>query len=391
MLKTIINVVIVSFISCLCWPQEHPMAIRGGQIFTGQGDIIEDGTIIFEKGKIVSIGKDIPLPSDTEVIDADGLFVTPGYIDAYSHIGLDGMTEEFYGRGEEGQGALWDSENLMNASRRVLPKLEEPSESQWLRTGVTTTYVSPGPQNLAGGIGIIIKLTGKVVKETAAMSGSFGETALNAFETPTTRQGMISILRQTFVRAQEDALEGDDGPIFAQILSGSLPFRVVVNTPDDILTALRLADEFKLKLILDSVAGGHVVAESIAHAGVPVVVGPSIINIGDGGSYETFAHTPANAAKLHKAGVRVALSTGAHGIWRSVAMEAVVAKAHGLPEAAALKAVTSEAASILGIADRIGTLAPKMDADIVIWEGRPISTWAIAKKVIVDGITQFER
>ena len=391
MLKTIINVVIVSFISCLCWPQEHPMAIRGGQIFTGQGDIIEDGTIIFEKGKIISIGKDIPLPSNTEIIDADGLFVTPGYIDAYSHIGLDGMTEEFYGRGEEGQGALWDSENLINASRRVFPKLEEISESQWLRTGVTTTYVSPGPQNLAGGIGIIIKLTGKVVKETAAMSGSFGETALNAFETPTTRQGMISILRQTFVRAQEDALEGDDGPIFAQILSGSLPFRVVVNTPDDILTALRLADEFKLKLILDSVAGGHVVAESIANAGVPVVVGPSIINIGDGGSYETFAHTPANAAKLHKAGVRVALGTSAHGIWRSVAMEAVVAKAHGLPEAAALKAVTSEAASILGIADRTGTLAPKMDADIVIWEGRPISTWAIAKKVIVDGITQFER
>ncbi len=391
MLKTIINVVIVSSISFLCWPQEHPTAIRGGQIFTGQGDIIEGGTIIFEKGKIVSIGKDIPLPSDTEIIEADGLFVTPGYIDAYSHIGLDGMTEEFYGRGEEGQGALWDSENLINASRRVLPKLEETSESQWLRTGVTTTYVSPGPQNLAGGVGIIIKLTGKIVTETAAMSGSFGETTLNAFETPTTRQGMISILRQTFVRAQEDALEGDDGPIFAQILSGSLPFRVVVNTPDDILTALRLADEFKLKLILDSAAGGHVVAKSIANAGVPVVVGPSIINIGDGGSYETFSHTPANAAKLHKAGVRVALGTSSHGVWRSVAMEAVVAKAHGLPETAALKAVTSEAASILGIADRTGTLAPKMDADIVIWDGRPISTWAIAKTVIVDGITQFER
>ena len=236
-----------------------------------------------------------------------------------------------------------------------------------------------------------MKLTGTIVNEHAAVSGSFGESALDAFEAPTTRQGMVAILRQKFISAQEDTLGGEDGRVFAQLLSSSLPFRVLVNTPDDILTALRLADEFGLNLVLDSAAGGHVVAEAIADAGIPVVVGPAIVGIGDGGPYEAFAHTPSNAAKLYEAGVRVALSTADSGTGRSVAMEAVVAKAHGLPEMAALMAVTSEAASILGIADRTGTLAPGMDADIVIWEGRPISTWAVTQRVIVDGITHFER
>ncbi len=373
--------------------QENPVAIRGGTIFTGAGDVIEAGTIVFEHGKIVSLGQDISVPSGTEIINADDLFVTPGYIDAYSHIGLESVPApgQPYTVDIPDELKLWDRENLMNASRPIIPELDEAHESEWLRTGITTAYVSPGAQNLVGGLGIIMKLTGTIVNEHAAVSGSFGESALDAFEAPTTRQGMVAILRQKLISAQEDTLGGEDGRVFGQLLSSSLPFRVLVNTPDDILTALRLADEFGLNLVLDSAAGGHVVAEAIADAGIPVVVGPAIVGIGDGGPYEAFAHTPSNAAKLYEAGVRVALSTADSGTGRSVAMEAVVAKAHGLPEMAALMAVTSEAASILGIADRTGTLAPGMDADIVIWEGRPISTWAVTQRVIVDGITYFER
>jgi imidazolonepropionase-like amidohydrolase len=289
--------------------------------------------------------------------------------------------------------AIWDRDNLMAASNRVIDSLRDVLENlgagQWLRSGVTTTYVSPGSENLVGGLGAIVKLTGEVVRETAAVSASFGETALDAFEAPTTRQGMIAILRQTFIRAEEDSLEGDDSRIFAQLLTEELPFRVLVNTPDDILTALRLAEEFELNLVLDSAAGGREVAAATAAADVPVVVGPTII--GGVGPYEMFAHTPANAAALHRAGVRIALATGGFGTGRSVAMEAVIAKAHGLPEEAALAAVTSDAASILGIGDRVGALAVGMDADIVLWKGRPISTWAETKRVIVGGKTVFER
>ena len=220
MLKNITNFALATSLACFCWPQqnlnaqENRVAIQGGTIFTGAGDV----------------------PSGTETIDADGLFITPGYIDAYSHIGLESVPAPLqpYATDTPDELMLFDRENLMNASRPIMPKLVDPAESQWLRTGITTVYVSPGAQNLAGGLGVIMKLTGAIVNERAAVSGSFGESALNAFKAPTTRQGMVAILRQKFISAQEDTEGGEDGRVFAQLLSSSLPFRVLVNTPDDI-------------------------------------------------------------------------------------------------------------------------------------------------------------
>ena len=334
-----------------CLGQDTPVAIRGATVLTGAGDTIEGGTIVFEGGKIVAVGADVAPPGGSDIIEAEGLYATPGFIDAYSHVGFGSTAGSGTAGAAERQRALWDRDRLMAASRRMMDSLQESlgnlGASKWLQSGVTTTYVSPGNQNLVGGIGAVIKLTGAVVREAAAVSASFGETALNAFEAPTTRQGMVAILRQTFIRAQEDALAGDEGRTFVQLLTGELPFRVLVNTPDDILTALRLAEEFDLTLVLDSAAGGHEVAEAIAEANVSVVVGPAIIGIGGGGSFETFAHTPANAASLHRAGARIALSTAGFGTGRSVVMEALMAKAHGLPKDAALKAATSDAAASL--------------------------------------------
>ena len=142
--------------------------------------------------------------------------------------------------------------------------------------------------------------------------------------------------------------------------------------------------------MLDQAAGAAAVAERLAEADLPVVVGPAILGIGDGGPMELSGHSPATAAALHRAGVRIALSTfGSRG--RSVAMEAVVAWAHGLPREAALAAVTADAAAILGVADRLGTLAPGLDADLVVWTEHPIGTYARARTVIVDGRVAFRR
>ena len=358
--------------------QSTPTAIDGATIFLADGTEISNGRIVFSNGTIDAVGADVAIPDGARVIESDGLYVTPGFIDAHSHIGVD-----FDG--------LWTRESLMSASRKLAIALPPATESQWIRAGTTTVYVSPGPQNLVGGLGTVIKLTGERLDESAALSVSFGESALTTFAAPTTRQGMIGALRETLVRAQEDGIGGEDGRTLARVLFESLPTRTFVNTPDDILTALRLAEEFELHVVLDSAAGAHVVAEAIAEAGVPVVVGPTIIGMGDGGPYEGFAHTPANAGKLHAAGVRIAFGTNDAGRGRAVAMEAIVAKAHGLPESAALAAVTSEAAAILGIDDRVGSLEPGKDADIVVWENRPISTWAVTRFVIVDGETVFER
>jgi hypothetical protein len=146
---------------------------------------------------------------------------------------------------------------------------------------------------------------------------------------------MIGLLRQTFIRAREDTLVAEGGASIGRVLAREIPLHAIVNTPDDILTALRLGKEFDVRLVLVSAMGGHEVGAAIAAAQVPVIVYPSIIGIGDGGPYEGFAHTPANAAKLHEAGVTIALATFARG-GRSVALEGVVAKAHGLPTEAAL-------------------------------------------------------
>ena len=333
------------------------VAIEGATILTGAGAILDRGTLVFEDGTITAVGRGATVPDDAERIDATGLYLTPGFIDARSTFGLTGRS--------------WDSDRLMTPARQIAGSIEIAEDSGWLRSGVTTTYVSPGGQNLVGGYGAVVKLNGRLVRERAALSVSFGETALEAFDEPTTRQGMIGLLRQAFIRVQNDAGGGEDERALAQVLAREIPLRVLANTPDDILTALRLAEEFGLTLILDSAAGGHEVADAIAEHGAAVVVGPSILGIGSGGSFETFAHTPANAGKLHDAGVTIALRTFASR-GRSVVMEGVMAKAHGLDEGATLRALTLDAAQILGVADEIGSLEAGKAADLVLWENHPL-------------------
>ncbi len=367
------------FLAATAYGQDRPVAIVGATILTGTGERLSSGTLVFREGKIESVAAGASAPEGASTIDAAGLFLTPGLIDAHSEFGI--------------QGDNSDRENLLAPGRDVLARFEPEKDPLWLRSGVTAAYVSPGGQNLLAGYGAVVKLTGAVVRERAALAASFGERALDSidsFDVPTTRQGMIGLLRQTFVRAREDALVGEAGEAIGRVLAKEIPLHALVNTPDDILTALRFGKEFDIRLVLVSAMGGHEVAPSIAAASVPVIAFPSIIGIGDGGPYEGFAHTPANASRLHEAGVTVALATFSRG-GRSVALEGVIAKAHGLPQEAALAAVTRDAAAILGVDERLGTLAPGKDADLVLWNGEPLSTWGETRRVIVDGLTVFER
>ncbi|MGH9322223.1 MAG: hypothetical protein ACRD3V_20360, partial [Vicinamibacteria bacterium] len=328
-------VLVLALIPSYALAQPQSVAIVGAAILTGTGDTIENGVLVFKDGKIVSVGAaDGAPPAEASIIEGEGLYLTPGLIDAHSQYGI--------------QGSSWDPANLAVPGRDVLEPFKPEEKPLWLRSGVTTTFISPGGQNLLGGYGAVVKLTGALVRERAALVASFGETALDAFEAPTTRQGMIAILRQTFIRGREDALVDEGGKAIGLALSKEIPLHVIANTPDDILTALRFSREFDLRLVLVSAMGGHQVASQIAAASVPVIVGPSIIGIGDGGPFEGFPHTPANAARLAEAGVSIALSTFARR-GRSVALEGVMAKAHGLPPESALRAVTSDAAAILGV------------------------------------------
>lgn len=393
MIKNYRRIVLVTFLLFLV--SAHVLAagdvlvIKGGEVHTVSGKVIKKGMILIEDGKIRSVGKNISVPSSAEVINADGLIVTPGIIDARSRFGLSHPKER-----------RW----FIVPDRRMIDFFTQSEGSTWLKGGVTATYITPLPRDLLGGFGAVVKLFGikeeAVVNEAAGMSVSFGESVPKAFNTPTTRQGRIGRLRQEFIRAmeymelQKKGRNTENGnPQFdalIRVIRREVPLRVVANTPDDIMTALRLAKEFDLRVVIDSGAGAHRVAHLLAEAQVPVVVGPSIMGLGSGGPFEMFAHTPENAARLHRAGVRIALSTNS-GSGRSVLLEGVVAKSHGLPEEASLRAVTLHAAEILGVAGRLGSIEPGKDADIVIWKGHPLNTWGESRTVIVNGKVVYER
>ena len=373
----------------------QPVAIVGGEVHTGDGEVLPEATVVIEDGQITAVGPGVELPEGAEVIAAEGMVVTPGFIDS----------QTFLGSGPTAGGALinltGEAGDAIAPQVRAVDRFAEGLAPLWLQSGVTAAYLAPDPRLLIGGTGAVVKLAGSadtaIVSEETAVAASFGETAVGdtapGREAPvgrTTRQGMIYDFRNTLIRAGEDSIEGAAGGVMGRLLAGELPLRMLANKPDDIETALRVAGEFELRLVLDQAAGASAVASRLAEAGVPVVVGPSVIGIGDGGPMELKGHSPATAGDLHAAGVKIALSTfGSRG--RSVAMEAIVAWAHGLPREAALAAVTADAAAILGVEDRVGRIAPGLDGDVVIWDSHPIGTYARTTVVLVDGAVVFRR
>lgn len=369
------------------------LAVVGGEVHTGTGEFLSGATVLIEAGRITAVGMDLDVPTDAEVVAAEGMVVTAGLLDAHTLLGA--------GAGETDETPPALGEGPIVPAARAADRFREDLAPLWLRSGVTAAYLAPDPRLVLGGTGAVVKLAGSretaVVDEEVAVAASFGESAVgnrppgrDAPTARTTRQGMIYELRNTLIAAGEDSIEGAAGRTLGRLLAGEIPLRMLANTPDDIETALRVAGEFDLRLVVDQAAGAPAVADRLADAGIPVVVGPMVLGIGDGGPMELRDHTPEAAALLHRAGVRIALSTFA-GRGRSVWMEAVLAAAHGLPREAALSAVTGDAADILGVGDRLGRVAPGFDGDLVVWDGPPISTWTKTAVVIVDGRVVFRR
>lgn len=389
------------------------LVIRGGEVWPVSGPPVAEGVVVIRNGRIVDVvsGGIVNAPAGVETVDATNRVVTPGFIDARTDLGV------------TSEGAV-DRRRLVREEVRVADHLERPdvpgvfgmegreyAVHPWLADGVTTVYVAPSPGNLVGAHGAVLKLGddgfGAVVDSAAALHVALGQGPLDVFDVPTTRQGMVAVLRQWLlgVRARMEgrpaitATAGEDeevpvpasvGRDLAAVLRGERPVRFHAHAPDDIRTALRVARELELRAVVEGAAGAWVVADDLARAGVPVVVGPSMVGLGSGGPAEMYAHTAENAARLVRAGVPVALSTdGARG--RSVTVEAVVARGHGLAADQALRALTLDAARILGVDGRVGSLEAGKDADLVVWEGDPVGTWGRAMVVVVDGRVVYRR
>jgi len=388
------------------------IAITKGTLYTITQGTIEEGTLLLEGGKITALGKDIPIPEGAQVIEARGKVVMPGLIDAHCHTGVFA----------DGVGSPHSDGNEMTdpitPHVRALDALH-PEDLAWadLRgAGVTAVLTGPGSGNVIGGQSICVKTAGKTVTEMtllepAGVKMALGENPKRVYgdqkKTPSTRMGNAAILRQALVEAQNylvkweryeakrDKGEEAEPPerdlkweALGKVLRRELKARIHCHRADDILTAIRIAEEFDLDITIEHATEGYKVADILAQKSIPCVVGPILFSRT---KYELRDMTPRNPGLLAKAGVKVAIQTDEVSAVKYLPINGALAVREGMPEEEALKAITINAAEIIGVAHRVGSLEVGKDADVVIFSGHPFDYRTVAEVVIINGEVVYQR
>ena len=374
--------------------------IKNGYIKTMAGPDIENGCVLVgDDGKIAAVGADIPCPQDAQVIDAQGRLVTPGCVDAHCHVGLDN------------QGMGWEGRDYNEIVDPITPQMRaidsiNPMDEAFplgLQGGVTTVCTGPGSANVVGGTFVALKLAGKrvdkmIVKDPIAMKCAFGENPKRCYgqgskKAPMTRMGTAALLRELLFKTRRymEDKEAGKNPAFdfklesmIPVLKGELPLKAHAHRHDDILTSIRIAKEFGVKLTLDHCTDGALIADELAEEGLPAFVGPTF---GGKSKIELINKSFDTPRILREAGVDIAIITDAPVIpIQYLPMCAGLAHNAGLAYEDARKAITIAAANLTGIGDRVGSLEVGKDGDLVIWNADPMTVLA-AESVctVVDG------
>lgn len=379
------------------------LAIKGGKVFTmSKAGVIDGGIILIENGKIKAIGKDLAIPEGAQVISAGRKVITPGIIDAHCHAGI----------GEEGIG--FEGRDYNEVTDPTTPHLraidainpEDLGLKDALGGGITTICTGPGSANVIGGEMVAMKTYGRtvddmIVKHPAGLKSAFGENPKRVYaeqkKSPVTRMATAAHMREAFVkaqnylnkieRAQNDPEKMPDRDLrmeaIIRVLKGEIPLRAHAHRADDILTAIRIAEEFGIKIVLEHCTEGHKIADIIAAKKIPAIVGPTLTTRS---KYELKDRSLTTPGVLARAGVKIAIMTDHPVIPLHILPIAVgIAVREGLPKEEALKTITINPAEIIGVADRVGSLEKGKDADIVIWSGDPTETATKAEKVFVNG------
>ncbi|MDI3297990.1 MAG: amidohydrolase [Bacillota bacterium] len=384
------------------------LAITGGRVVTVTGPTYERGTVLVREGRIVAVGPaDDPalaVPEGAQRIDASGRWVTPGFVDAHNH---SGVHEEASGPAGSDANELTDPVTpQLRAIDAVNPEDEGIRDA--LRGGVTTLWVTPGSGNAIGGQGSTLHAFGRTVEEMlleefSGLKMALGENPKRVYgeqkRTPSTRMGTAYVIREAFVRAQEymEKLERAQGDpekrpprdlkleALARVLRGEVPVRNHCHRADDIRTALRLADEFGYRLVIDHGTESHKLADELARRDVPVAWGPATTSRSKVELRDRSLRTP---RVLAEAGVRFAIMTDhpVIPVWL-LRITAGLAVGEGLDEEVALRALTVVPAEITGVADRVGSLEAGKLADIVIWDGHPFEVRSHPERVLIEGRT----
>ena len=380
--------------------------IKNGYIKPMVGEDIENGCVLIgDNGKIAAVGKELDAPAGCAVIDADGKLVTPGCVDAHCHIGLD----------NEGMG--WEGHDYNEIVEPLTPHLRaidsiNPQDEAFglaLEGGVTSACTGPGSANVVGGTFVAIKLSGKrvdnmIIKNPLAMKCAFGENPKRCYgqgmkKSPTTRMATAALLRELLFKARNYMNDKDAGknPAFDMkleamlpVMRGEIPLKAHAHRADDILTSIRIAKEFGVKLTLDHCTDGAIIADELALEGYSAFVGPSF---GSKTKIELQNKSFTTPAVLHEAGVPISIITDAPVIpLQYLPMCAGLAVNAGLDEEAAWRAITINPAVQTGIGDRVGSLEVGKDGDVVIWTANPMTTLgAQAYTTIVDGKIVYQK
>jgi imidazolonepropionase-like amidohydrolase len=373
-------------------------AIKNGKVFDhSSGTFLEDTTILWRDGVILQVGKNVELPSDTLVLDGNGRYITPGLIDGFTQLGLreSGIRWE----GDDSHEEVEGNQYLYSVIDGIYP-LDDSFQTA-RACGVTTVHVAPGPENVISGQTAIIKTSGTVVDEmivnpSFGLSVSFGEMPkrLNRekYQAPMTRMGVAALLREQLRKSQYQAntkINGREVTVFDKVLSRELPLFIRVHRADDIMTALRFKEEFSLDLVLVHATEGHLAAEHIARAEVPVLAGPFFQARS---RYELKDIMPQTAVCLHHAGVPISLITDhPTSSIGNLALEMALAIREGLSVADAVRAVTIMPAKVLGLDHKLGSIEAGKEADLVVWDGEPVELTTRVQQTFVGGEVVYSK
>jgi len=377
-------------------------AIVNAKIYPVTADPIENGTVLWKDNKILAVGRNVDIPQGAEIIDGTGLIVTPGFIDAHTHIGIQEEVYDF-----EGDDLNEIAETALTPSMRAIDGINpyDPAFNDALSGGVTTVMIAPGSANVIGGSVCVLKTAGPVLEEMivnpeAGVKAAFGENPKRVYselkKSPATRMGIAAMFRQALVEAEDyarkkaktiaegDIFERDIGmELLVRLLNREIPLRAHAHRADDLLTAIRVAKEFNLDLVLEHGTEASKIIPVLLKENIPVAVGPNFVNRA---KVEMQEVSWKNAVDLVEAGVNVALITD-HSVTpvQYLSLCAAMTVRYGLPWRKALETITINPARILRLENRIGSLEPGKDADLAIFDGDPFHYKTKVKYTFVNG------
>jgi len=383
-------------------------AIRGGKVYTITKGILENATVLIENGKIKAVGTKVTIPKGAEIVEAAGKIVMPGMIDSHSHLSL---------FGDPNVPATMDGNEMTNFNTAQLRGADalnpqDPAIPEVRNAGVTTVYTGPGSANIIGGTGFAMKLRGLTADEmiipgTEGMKMALGENPKRVYGEfkktfPATRMGNAAALRESYVAAQNymkkiEQAEKDGKPLpdrdlkleaLAKVLRREMKARIHAHRADDILTAIKISEEFNVNYVIEHCTEGYMIADVLAAKKVQATVGPLLMGHS---KHELWNVTLKNPGILAKAGVKVALQADTSGDTKYLPIHVGLAIREGMDEEAAFRGVTITAAEILGIEDRVGSLEVGKDADIAIFDGHPFCNLTHCDMVFIDGVVVFKR